>query len=144
MRWNPNLCLVLLLVSGCAEPADGDMMEESGTSGTSGGGELTCSERWLALLDEGCPEGTSPSVRSGDVMVPEQAEPQFVDFEGGRYRRGDEVVYADESCLIMCGWPGPQDAYCEGVDDTGRVVCGFASNTLTLQECMDFAAACPG
>ena len=87
----------------------------------------------------------------GDVRAPSGiTEPQVVaEFEGGRLVEGMpgdvQVIYADDTCLVTCVWMLPQTTFCEGVDDEGEKTCVFGGSVdVTVDECMEFAAGCPG
>ncbi len=42
-----------------------------------------------------------------------------------------EVLYADDSCVVACEWRLPQTSFCQAVDDEGRIVCTYATDTIT-------------
>lgn len=115
------------------------------------GDELSCIERLEQAQDDGfCTTGMSIVFGAGEREPVEPVPFELVEFEGGRYQRGydaesGEFFYNDESCLIACrrAADATHSALCEGVDDEGNTICGFATSAeLTLEACIEFTEAC--
>ena len=82
----------------------------------------------------------------GDVDVPDADPPTVTELDGGVLVEGMigdiEVLYADDSCVVACEWRLPQTSFCQAVDDEGRIVCTYATGTITVEGCQDFLDAC--